>query len=75
MDWDGTGVLLVRYVAGSVCHALSLWMPTSPFLTVTDWRRDVVSSFMLDRKFWEIRRASCRRGWSGWPLGVCLSKS
>lgn len=48
---------------------------TSPFLTVIDWRRGVVSSFMLDKKFWEIRKASCRRGWSGWLVGVCLSKS
>lgn len=48
---------------------------TSPFLTVIDCRRGVVSSLMLDRKFWEIRRASCRSGWSGWLVGVCLSKS
>ncbi|TNN70765.1 hypothetical protein EYF80_019048 [Liparis tanakae] len=38
---------------------------TSPFLTVMDCLRGVVSSLMLDRKFWEIRKASCRSGWSG----------
>lgn len=48
---------------------------TSPFFTVMDWRRGVLSSLMLDRKFCEIRRASWRRGWSGWLEGVCLSRS
>lgn len=48
---------------------------TSPFFTVMDCRRGVISSLMLDRKFCEIRRASCSRGWSGWLEGVCFSKS
>jgi len=48
---------------------------TSPFFTVIDWRRGVISSLMLDKKFWEIRRASCRRGRSGWLDGVCFSRS
>lgn len=52
-----------------------LWRLTSPFFTMVDWRRGAVSSLMLDRKFWEIRKASWRSGWSGWLLGVCLSKS
>lgn len=56
-------------------RATELWTLTSPFLTVIDWRRGVVSSLMLERKFWEIRKASCRSGWSGWLVGVCLSRS
>lgn len=35
---------------------------TSPFWTVMDGLRGVISSLMLDRKFWEMRRASCRSG-------------
>jgi len=35
---------------------------TSPFFTVMDCRRGVISSLMLERKFCEIRRASCRSG-------------
>ena len=40
-----------------------------------DWRLGVVSSLMLDRKFWEMRSASWSRGWSGWLEGVCFSRS
>lgn len=50
-------------------------MLTSPFFTVMDCRRGVISSLMLDRKFCEMRRASCSREWSGWLDGVCFSKS
>lgn len=56
--------------AGAVATAL-----TSPFFTVMDCRRGVISSLMLDRKFCEMRRASCSSGWSGWLGGVCFSKS
>lgn len=56
--------------SGAVAAAL-----TSPFFTVMDCRRGVISSLMLDRKFCEMRRASCSSGWSGWPGGVCFSKS
>lgn len=61
-------------------HPQNITSPTSPtWLTSPffrpDWRRAPVSSLILDRKFWEILKASCRSGWSGWLLGVCLSKS
>lgn len=36
------------------------WTLTSPFWTVMDCLLGVISSLMLDRKFWEMRRASCR---------------
>lgn len=48
---------------------------TSPFLTVMDCLRGVISSLILDRKFWEMRRASCNSGWSGWLEGVCFRRS
>lgn len=48
---------------------------TSPFFTIMDCRRGVISSLMLDRKFWEMRRASCNSGWSGWLGGVCFRRS
>lgn len=56
--------------AGAVAAA-----PTSPFFTVMDCRRGVISSLMLDKKFCEMRSASCSSGWSGWLGGVCFSKS
>lgn len=48
---------------------------TSPLGVVTAVLRGSISSLMEERKFWEIRRASCRRGKSGWSFGVCFSKS
>lgn len=48
---------------------------TSPLGVVTAVRRGSISSLMLDRKFWEIRRASCSRAKSGCSFGVCLSRS
>lgn len=48
---------------------------TSPFGVVTAVLRGSISSLMEERKFWEMRRASCSSGKSGWSLGVCFSKS
>lgn len=35
---------------------------TSPLGVVTAVRRGSMSSLMLDKKFWEMRRASCSSG-------------
>lgn len=48
---------------------------TSPLGVVTAVLRGSISSLMEERKFWEIRRASCSSGKSGWSLGVCFSRS
>lgn len=49
--------------------------PTSPLGVVTAVLRGSISSLMEERKFCEIRKASCSKGKSGWSLGVCFSKS
>lgn len=48
---------------------------TSPLGVVTAVLRGSISSLMEERKFWEIRRAFCSSGKSGWSLGVCFSRS